>query len=99
MDYAIAVLDIGKTNKKLVIYDNNIKQIDSIYSSFPTIKNEDLDVEDIEGINTWFIEGLKTMGSKYPIKVILKLSKKLTLWHVFSIKKSILATATKIASK
>ena len=70
MEYAIAVLDIGKTNKKLVIYDNNLKQIDSIYSSFPTIKFENLDIEDIEGINSWFIEGLKTMGNKYPIKVI-----------------------------
>ncbi len=70
MNYAIAVLDIGKTNKKLVIYDNNLKQIDSIYSSFPTIKYKDLDVEDTRGINSWFLEGLKTMGEKYPIKVI-----------------------------
>ncbi len=65
MKYAIAVLDIGKTNKKLVIFDNNLNQIDSIYSSFPTIK-----YEDIEGIDTWFLEGLKTFGEKYPIKVI-----------------------------
>ncbi len=70
MNYAIAVLDIGKTNKKLVIYDNNLKQLDSIYSSFPTIKYQDLDIEDIAGIDSWFIEGLKIMGSKYPIKVI-----------------------------
>ena len=70
MEYAIAVLDIGKTNKKLVIYNNELKQIDSIYSSFPTIKYEELDIEDIKGINSWFIEGLKTMGSKYLIKVI-----------------------------
>jgi len=70
MEYAIAVLDIGKTNKKLVIYDNNLKQMDSIYSSIPTIKFENLDVEDIDGINSWFIDGLKTMGNKYPIRVI-----------------------------
>ena len=70
MKYAIAVLDVGKTNKKLVIYNDKLKQIDSIYSSFPTIKYNDLDIEDIEGIDSWFIEGLKIMGSKYPIKVI-----------------------------
>ena len=70
MDYAIAVLDIGKTNKKLVIYDDKLNQIDSIYSSFPTIKYEDLDIEDVAGINSWFIDGLKIMGSKYPIKII-----------------------------
>jgi len=70
MEYAIAVLDIGKTNKKLVIYDDQLKQLDSIYSSIPTIKYNDLDVEDIDGINFWFMESLKTMGEKYPIKVI-----------------------------
>jgi sugar (pentulose or hexulose) kinase len=70
MKYAIAVLDVGKTNKKLVIYNDKLKQIDSIYSSFPTIKYNDLDIEDIEGIDSWFIESLKIMGSKYPIKVI-----------------------------
>ena len=70
MEYAIAVLDIGKTNKKLVIYDDQLKQLDSIYSSMPTIKYNNLDVEDIDGINFWFMESLKTMGEKYPIKVI-----------------------------
>lgn len=70
MKYAIAVLDIGKTNKKLVIFDDNLNQIDSIYSSFPTIKYEELDVEDIRGIDSWFIDGLKKMGGKYPIKII-----------------------------
>jgi len=70
MEYAIAVLDIGKTNKKLVIFDDNLNQIDSIYSSFPTIKYEELDVEDIDGIDSWFLEGLKVMGEKYPIKII-----------------------------
>ena len=70
MNYAIAVLDIGKTNKKLVIFDDNLNQIDSVFSSFPTIKFENLDVEDIEGINIWFLENLKIMGEKYPIKAI-----------------------------
>ncbi|MCK5672836.1 MAG: carbohydrate kinase, partial [Spirochaetales bacterium] len=70
MEYAIAVLDIGKTNKKLVIYNDQLKQLDSIFSLFPTIKYNNLDVEDIDGINLWFMESLKTMGKKYPIKVI-----------------------------
>lgn len=70
MKYAIAVLDIGKTNKKLVIFDDKLNQIDSVFSSFPTIKYEDLDIENIEGINSWFMESLKLMGEQYPIKVI-----------------------------
>ncbi len=70
MEYAIAVLDIGKTNKKLIVYNEQMDQLDSIYSAFPTVRYEDLDIEDIDGIKAWFIEGLKLFGKKYPIKVI-----------------------------
>lgn len=70
MNYAIAVLDVGKTNKKLVIYDDLMHQIDAIYASFPTIKQGNLDIEDIKSIDSWFLNSLKIMGSKYPVKVI-----------------------------
>jgi len=70
MNYAIAVLDVGKTNKKLVIYDDLMNQIDAIYASFPTIKQGNLDIEDIKSIDSWFLNSLKIMGSKYPVKVI-----------------------------
>ncbi len=70
MDYAIAVLDVGKTNKKLVIYDDRMNQVDAVYAPFPTIKQGNLDIEDIDGIDSWFFDSLKTMGAKYLVKVI-----------------------------
>ncbi len=70
MKYAVAVLDIGKTNKKLVIYDDELNQIDSDFASFPTVKYDELDVENVEEINRWFIDGLKKMAEKYPVRVI-----------------------------
>lgn len=70
MKYAIAVLDIGKTNKKIVIYDDELNQIDSIYKSIPTIPFEGLDVEDAEGIENWFYDNLKKMSSRYDIRCL-----------------------------
>ncbi len=36
MEYAIAVFDIGKTNKKIVIYDNELRELATSYTSFPS---------------------------------------------------------------
>ena len=43
MEYAIAVFDIGKTNKKIVIYDNELRELANSYTSFPSrniLKND-----------------------------------------------------------
>ncbi len=68
MEYAIAVLDIGKTNKKIVIYDEKLNQIDSVYKSIPTIQFEELDVENTQRIEDWFYENLKALSQKYDIR-------------------------------
>ncbi|MGL1890718.1 MAG: FGGY family carbohydrate kinase [Spirochaetaceae bacterium] len=70
MEYVIAVLDIGKTNKKIVIYDDKLRQIDSIYSSIPTVNHGELDVENVKEIERWFYENLKVFSKKYNIKSI-----------------------------
>ncbi|OQY30877.1 MAG: hypothetical protein B6241_15175 [Spirochaetaceae bacterium 4572_59] len=70
MEYAIAVLDIGKTNKKIVIFDENLNQVDSVYKSIPTITYEDLDVENSRDIENWFYDNLKELGAKYNIRCL-----------------------------
>jgi L-fuculokinase len=68
MKYAIAVLDIGKTNKKIVIYDEELNQVDSVYESIPTITFEELDVENTVEIESWFYKNLKVLSAKYNIR-------------------------------
>ena len=34
MDYAVAVIDIGMTNKKVAVYDQNLRQMDAAYKNF-----------------------------------------------------------------
>jgi sugar (pentulose or hexulose) kinase len=70
MEYAVAVLDIGKTNKKIVIYDEKLNQVDSVYKSIPTVRFEELDVENTEGIESWFYDNLKELSGKYNIRCL-----------------------------
>jgi len=76
MNYAIAVLDIGKTNKKVAIYDDAMKPLVARKRKIETIRLRnyddagDIDVEDIDGIENWFLEELKKLATRYPIRVI-----------------------------
>lgn len=73
MKYAIAVLDIGKTNKKVAIYDDAMntlavkkRKIDTI----PLDSSDNLEIEDVDTVVSWFLEQLKVLGKEYPIKVL-----------------------------
>ena len=67
----IAVLDIGKTNKKILVYDENLKILDSATTRIPEIRDaEGLDHDDVAGLELWFLEQLKIFSQRYPIKAI-----------------------------
>ena len=70
MKYYIAVLDIGKTNKKILIYDQNLNMVDSVYKSMPAVPYEELEVENVEEIESWFYDKLKTFSSRFDIRTI-----------------------------
>jgi sugar (pentulose or hexulose) kinase len=60
MKYAIAVIDIGMTNKKVAIYDDSLLQLDVQYRTFePKILNG-LQCHDLDSMEEWFVEVLKT---------------------------------------
>ncbi len=70
MNYAIAVIDIGMTNKKVAVYDDALVQVDAQYRNFPPVMVEGLQTHDLEGMEAWFIERLAEAARKYPIKAI-----------------------------
>jgi sugar (pentulose or hexulose) kinase len=70
MKYAIAVIDIGMTNKKVAVYDDMLRQVEAEYRTFPPIPMGDLEIHDLAGMEQWFIERLKVLASRYPIKAI-----------------------------
>ena len=69
-NYHIAVLDIGKTNKKVFIYNSQLTLIDSAYQSFPEIKTDEFQSDDVEGIFRWFKQTLQAFSQKYVIQAI-----------------------------
>jgi sugar (pentulose or hexulose) kinase len=74
MEYALAVIDIGMTNKKLVIFDETLSQIDMVSKTFsPIILNHqgmELETHDLEGMKDWFLAELKKFAALYPVKAI-----------------------------
>ncbi|MDR0554285.1 MAG: carbohydrate kinase [Treponema sp.] len=75
MEYAIAVIDIGMTNKKVAIYDDALRQIDARYRNFPPApvrspSGTELETHDLAAMETWFIEELAEFAKTYPVKAI-----------------------------
>lgn len=70
MKYTIAVLDIGKTNKKVALYDDGMKAVAVRKRKIETFRQDGLDIEDIETVETWFLEQLKELAQEFPIRGI-----------------------------
>jgi sugar (pentulose or hexulose) kinase len=66
----IAVFDIGKTNKKLVIYDINLRIITIEKTKIEEYTDGNINSDDIPGIKNWMLEQLRNYAAKYNIKVI-----------------------------
>jgi sugar (pentulose or hexulose) kinase len=69
-NYHIAVFDIGKTNKKLLIYDPdlNILKIERI--KIEEFSDQSFNHDNIPAIEKWIISSLKNIASEFNIKAI-----------------------------
>lgn len=70
MDYAVAVLDIGKTNKKLLVFDPRLNVVHQSTTRIDTRRQDDLDVEDIAAIEAWMFSELEAAASRFPIRAL-----------------------------
>jgi sugar (pentulose or hexulose) kinase len=66
----IAVIDVGKTNKKVLVFDDRLRVVDSAYRSFDEYEEEGVHYEDVENAFAWFTEQLRTFAAAYPIKAV-----------------------------
>ncbi len=67
----VAVFDVGKTNKKLAVYDASFSVVESAYSRFDEREDEEgIHYEDIRGITDWFLSQLKVFSGKYHIRAV-----------------------------
>jgi sugar (pentulose or hexulose) kinase len=76
MEYAIAVIDIGMTNKKVAVYDSGLRQLEARYRSFPPLMargesgGAEFEAHDLDAMEAWFAEELRGLAAKYPIKAL-----------------------------
>lgn len=70
MEYAIAVIDIGMTNKKVAIYDEQLHQLKAEYRTFDPLPVKNLQTHDLAAMETWFIQELSRAAAAYPIRAI-----------------------------
>ena len=67
----IIVLDIGKTNKKVLLFSKDLEIIEIRKKLFPEIESEyGFRVEQTEAVEKWFFAQLKELSGKYNIKAI-----------------------------
>jgi len=66
----IAVLDVGKTNKKVLIYDLQFNVLVSSTESFPEIEKNGLQHEQPKAVFTWLCDTLSQFSEEYAIKAI-----------------------------
>lgn len=58
----IAVFDIGKTNKKLILFDYNLKQVHEEETRFPEIPDDDgFECDNIEKIEEWINSSVRSL--------------------------------------
>jgi sugar (pentulose or hexulose) kinase len=67
---AIAVLDVGKTNKKVLLYDLELNLLEISKAAFPEEEKDGLMLEKPKEIFDWFCESLLGFSSNYDIKAI-----------------------------
>ncbi len=67
---AAAVFDVGKTNKKLIILDEHLNELDSVYRNFESVDRGDYAEEPLHEIESWFLQELKRFAAEYDIRSI-----------------------------
>ncbi len=69
-NYHIAVIDIGKTHKKILIYDPQLRIVDTEFIRIPEIVEDDVLYDDLEELKKWILQTLSAFSTRYNIKVI-----------------------------
>ena len=63
----IAVFDVGKTNKKVLIYDRTMNVLERRYRHFESEVVDGVELEPLEAIQEWFLDTLKELSLEHHI--------------------------------
>ena len=69
----IAIFDIGKTNKKLLLFDTDLNQVSESEETFNQVKDEDgFECDDIDSIENWIRKSVKELvrSEQYDLQAV-----------------------------
>ncbi len=69
-NYHIAVIDIGKTNKKILIYNQDLRIVDERFIRIPEIEEDGILYDDVERLKAWILNTFSSLSAVYAIRVI-----------------------------
>lgn len=63
----VAVFDVGKTNKKILLFDAHLKIVDRRYRHFESAVVDGIELEPIDEVGSWLRETLRELSAEYHI--------------------------------
>ena len=61
----IVVFDMGKTNKKLVVFDGSLRPVHSVYQVFEEVQRDGVSYETVEETSLWLLDNLKEIAARF----------------------------------
>ncbi|HDP79641.1 MAG TPA: carbohydrate kinase, partial [Spirochaetes bacterium] len=63
----IVVFDVGKTNKKLVVFDGSLRPVHSVYKVFDEVQRDGISYETVEETSLWLLDNLKEIAARFEV--------------------------------
>lgn len=70
MNSIVAVVDIGKTNKKVALFDADLQQVAHVQAPFPALLRDGILIEQTEAIWAWLKLQLRDLHAQHPFAAI-----------------------------
>jgi len=70
MESAVAVIDIGMTNKKVAVYDERLSILDSVSRTFDPVMVDGIETHDLAGMEEWFLARIAEFARAYPLRAL-----------------------------
>jgi len=69
-DYHIAALDIGKTNKKILVYDQDLQIVAEKVTTIDEYTEDGVNRDDVEKVEKWLVGTLGELSGDYDIRAL-----------------------------
>lgn len=66
----VAVIDIGKTNKKVHIYDDRLELVDARSATFESVERDGVEWVPSLAVEEWLLDSLSALGSRHRIDLV-----------------------------